>query len=67
MCIKETWNSWTYDRDRRVIAGPDVWPTFHEFQQHGVHRAMASRRGWASKWDAMMRQPVTPVPDRLAP
>ncbi len=65
---QETWNGWTYDRDRRVIAwARRAHIAFHEFQQHGVHRAMASRRGWASKWDAMMRQPVTPVPDRLAP
>ena len=65
---QETWNGWTYDRDRRVIAwARRAQIAFHEFQQHGVHRAMASRRGWAPKWDAMMRQPVTPVPDRLAP
>ena len=65
---QETWNGWTYDRDRRVIAwARRTQIAFHEFQQHGVHRAMASRRGWAPKWDAMMRQPVTPVPDRLAP
>ena len=65
---QETWNGWTYDRDRRVNA----WArraaiTIHESQQHGVHRAMASRRGWAPKWDAMMRQPVTPAPAWLAP
>ena len=65
---QETWNGWTYDRDRRVNA----WArraaiTIYEFQQHGVHRAMASRRGWAPKWDAMMRQPVTPAPAWLAP
>jgi deoxyribodipyrimidine photo-lyase len=65
---QETWNGWTYDRDRRVNA----WArraaiTIYESQQHGVHRAMASRRGWAPKWDAMMRQPVTPAPAWLAP
>ena len=65
---QETWNGWTYDRDRRVNA----WArraaiTIHESQQHGVHRAMASRRGWAPKWDAMMRQPVTPAPAWLTP
>ena len=64
---QETWNGWTYQRDRRV----NSWCrraqiAFHEFQQHGVHRAMPSRRGWAVKWDAMMRQPVTPVPEKLA-
>ena len=42
---QETWNSWTYDRDRRVIAwARRAQITIHEFRQHGVHRAMASRR-----------------------
>ncbi len=65
---QETWNGWTYDRDMRVIS----WArrasiAFHEFQQYGVHRALTSRRGWASKWEAMMRLPVTPVPNSLTP
>ena len=64
---QETWNGWTYDRDKRVFA----WArrnsiAFHEFQQHGVNRAMASRRGWAKKWKALMSVPVTAAPEILA-
>ena len=63
---QETWNGWTYDRDKRVTR----WArrnsiAFHEFQQNGVNRAMASRRGWAKRWDAMMSLPVTPAPESL--
>ena len=36
-----------------------------EYQQFGVHRRMASRRGWAGKWDQMMNRPRLPAPDHL--
>jgi len=59
---QETWNHWTFDRDRRVlswarVAGIEIV----EDMQFGVHRRLASRRGWAGKWDRMMELPqVTP-------
>ena len=56
---QETWNGWTFDRDRRVRAwARSSGIRFVEEMQFGVHRRMASRRGWAGKWDRMM---VTPV------
>ena len=64
---QETWNHWTYDRDRRVkawarAAGIEII----EEHQFGVHRRMSSRRGWAGKWDSMMDLPVTLPPAALA-
>ena len=65
---QETWNHWTYDRDRRVLA----WARAQgieivEAQQFGVHRQLSSRRGWAGRWDRMMDSPVTLPPVALAP
>ena len=63
---QETWNGWTYARDRQVLA----WARYAgieiiEYQQFGVHRRMTSRRGWAGKWDQMMNRPCLPAPDHL--
>ena len=63
---QETWNGWTYERDRRVMrwarsAGIKV----QEYQQFGVHRRMTSRRGWASRWDQLMEQPILSAPGHL--
>ena len=65
---QETWNHWTYDRDRRVLAwarGAGI--EIVEDLQFGVHRRLATRRGWAGKWDRMMELPLTPAPERLHP
>ena len=64
---QETWNHWTFARDRRVLdwaraAGVEII----ESQQFGVHRRRDSRRGWAGKWDRMMDLPQTAPPVRLA-
>ena len=65
---QETWNHWTYDRDRRVRAWANAAGIeIVEAQQFGVHRRMSSRRGWAGRWNSMMDQPVTPPPAALAP
>ena len=65
---QETWNGWTYDRDRRVRSwARRAGVRIVEEMQFGVHRRMASRRGWAGRWDAMMGQPVVPAPASLAP
>ena len=65
---QETWNGWTYDRDRRVRAwARSAGVRIVEEMQFGVHRRMASRRGWAGKWDAMMAEQMVPAPAKLAP
>lgn len=47
---QETWNHWTYDRDRRVPAwAGDAGVEIIESQRFGVHRRLATRRGWAGK------------------
>ena len=65
---QETWNGWTYDRDRRLRAwARSAGVRIVEEVQFGVHRRMASRRGWAGRWDAMMADPVLPAPASLTP
>jgi len=61
---EETGNLWTYRRDIAV----DRWCRAHgvhwqEFRQNGVIRRMASRDGWAEKWDAFMAEPLCPSAD----
>lgn len=56
----------TWERDRAVAR----WArrqgiVFIEHRQTGVIRALASRNGWAKRWDAFMSQPVIPAPARL--
>ena len=63
---QETWNGWTYARDKQVTswarkAGVEIIA----YQQFGVHRRMQTRRGWAAKWDDLMNRPCLPAPDHL--
>lgn len=56
----------TWERDRAVAR----WArrqgiVFIEHRQTGVIRALASRNGWAKRWDGFMSQPVIPAPARL--
>ena len=65
---EETGNGWTYDRDRRVAA----WARqhgipWHEIPQFGVLRRLASRDGWARRWEARMAEPIAPLPEALTP
>lgn len=63
---EETGNGWTYARDLAVQEWcKDHHCPWHEFAQHGVHRPLRSRRGWAGKWDKMMQADVVPAPDHL--
>jgi deoxyribodipyrimidine photo-lyase len=63
---QETWNGWTYARDKQVAKwARTAGITLHEFQQNGVHRAQTNRRGWAGKWDRMMGQPAQQPPAQL--
>ncbi len=60
----ETGNAWTYARDEAVRAwcrGNGV--CFTEHRQFGVWRGReADRDRWAKRWDAMMSEPLLPVP-----
>lgn len=63
---EETGLSWTWARDVAVAdwaRGQGV--DFIETPQHGVIRGLASRNGWAKRWDQMMAMPVIPAPDRI--
>ena len=63
---EETGNGWTFARDKAVQNWcKDNQLPWHEFPQHGVHRPLSSRNGWAKKWDKMMNAPVLPAPDSL--
>ena len=60
---QETWNSWTYARDRAVKAWcmkQDV--VWNEPVQNGVIRRLRSRDGWAAKWYHQMKKPVLDAP-----
>jgi deoxyribodipyrimidine photo-lyase len=65
---EETGNGWTFARDRAVAA----WArtngiAWHERRQHGVERRMATRDGWAQRWDRLMAAPIIEPPRALAP
>jgi len=65
---EETGNGWTYARDRRVAA----WARRHgipwiEIPQFGVVRRLASRDGWARRWEERMAEPLLPPPPALQP
>ena len=63
---QETWNGWTYQRDRAVL----TWCRRHQIlwhqpPQHGVVRCLKSRDGWAAIWYQRMQQPVLDPPPSL--
>ncbi|MCT0218573.1 DNA photolyase family protein [Synechococcus sp. CS-1329] len=65
---EETGNGWTYARDRRVAR----WAEGHgipwiEQPSAGVIRRMASRNGWARRWEQRMAEPMAPPPQALLP
>ena len=65
---QETWNGWTYERDRRVNAwARKAGVRIIEDMQFGVHRRLATRRGWAGRWDRMMAEPTIAAPSSLPP
>ncbi|WP_122522432.1 FAD-binding domain-containing protein [Pannonibacter phragmitetus] len=60
---EETGNLWTFRRDLAVKAflRAEGIP-WHEPRQTGVVRRLASRNGWAARWDHDMRKPLLPEP-----
>lgn len=63
---QETWNDWTYQRDRAVgqwaKANGILW---HEPRQHGVVRILKDRNGWAAKWYAQMKALLLNAPEAI--
>ncbi len=64
---EETGNGWTYACDKRVAAWCRTRGLpWHELQNHGVQRRLASRNGWAGDWDRQMAEPIKPAPHLTA-
>jgi len=64
---QETGNGWTYARDRAVAAWcAERGIAWQEARQDGVMRRLASRSGWARRFDREMAEPPLPAP-ALAP
>lgn len=60
---QETWNDWTYQRDKRVAKLlNDLSIPWHQAQQNGVIRRLRSRNGWARQWNQYMSAPLVDVP-----
>lgn len=63
---QETWNDWTYQRDKRVqkwlVNKGIVW---NQLRQHGVIRKLANRDGWSLEWYKFMKQPPVNKPPKL--
>jgi deoxyribodipyrimidine photo-lyase len=63
---QETWNAWTYERDKAV----KQWcrtkhVPWHEPSQNGVIRRLRDRDGWAGRWYGQMKKPVLDSPVAL--
>lgn len=63
---QETGSLWSYDRDRAVRAWCErTGIAWREPWQNGVIRRLASRDGWSRRWEARMKQPLLPAPERI--
>lgn len=63
---QETWNGWTYDRDKAVkhwCKSRNI--PWYEPVQNGVVRQLNDRDGWASRWYYQMKRPLIPKPLEL--
>jgi deoxyribodipyrimidine photo-lyase len=63
---EETGNGWTYGRDRALArwCRTEGIP-WHQFPQNGVVRVLASRDGWAQRWEERMGQRPLDPPSSL--
>lgn len=63
---QETWNDWTYQRDKAVKKWCQNHSIpWHETSQHGVVRRLADRDGWAARWYHHMKKPIFSPPKHL--
>ena len=63
---QETWNLWTYKRDKAVKS----WTRrnrveWTEIPRNGVIRKLETRDGWSQSWYSTMSSPITPVPHKV--
>lgn len=63
---QETWNGWTYERDKRV----KYWCKSHNIPwyepvQNGVIRGLKDRNGWSRLWYYYMKKPIVNKPIKL--
>ena len=64
---QETWNDWTYQRDRQVLWWcRDQGIEWQECVQHGVVRRLKTRARWAGYWQVRMSRPILAAPKQLA-
>lgn len=63
---QETWNYWTYNRDRAVNKlCKRLKVSWHEPRSNGVFRRLKDRDGWSRKWGLDMQQEVLPKPTTI--
>ncbi len=63
---QETWNYWTFVRDKKVSAWTKSQNiTWHESLQNGVIRRLKNRNGWSANWNKLMQQKILPAPKEL--
>jgi len=63
---QETWNLWTYNRDKAVKSwARDNKVTWTEIPKNGVIRNLDNRDGWSRKWYSAMSTPLTSVPPKI--
>ncbi len=63
---QETWNGWTYDRDKAVKRWCESHKIpWHEPAQNGVIRRLKDRNGWAARWYQQMKQHVVDTPTQF--
>jgi len=60
---QETWNGWTYKRDKSVKRWCKSYNIpWHEPVQNGVVRRLNNRNGWSARWYYQMKQPLIDKP-----
>ena len=63
---QETWNLWTYHRDKAVKSwARDNKVAWTEIPKNGVIRNLDNRNGWSRKWYSAMSAPLTAVPSKV--
>ena len=63
---QETWNLWTYNRDKAVKSwARDNKVAWTEIPKNGVIRNLSNRNGWSRKWYSAMSAPLTSVPPKV--